>query len=44
MGCVYMTLENNLDLNSYTFSWYSIQKHRLTKSYLESKKLKEESV
>lgn len=44
LGCVYMTLESNLDLNSYTFSWYTIQKHRLTKSYIESKKLKEEAV
>lgn len=34
LGCVYMTLENNQDLNSYTFSLYTVQKHRLTKSFI----------
>ena len=38
---VYMTLENNPDLNSYTFSASTVQKHRLTKSFLEAKKLRE---
>ena len=41
---VYMTLENNPDLNSYTFSAYTVQKHRLTKSFCEAKKLREESI
>ena len=41
---VYITLENNPDLNSYTFSIYTIQKHRLAKSFLEAKKLKEECI
>lgn len=41
---VYMTMENNPDLNSYMFSIYTVQKHRLTKSFLEGKKLREESI
>ena len=40
----YPTLENNPDLNSYTFSITTVQKHRLTKSFLESKKLREECI
>ena len=40
--CLYMTLENNADLQSYRFSCYTVKKHRLTKNFLESKKLKEE--
>jgi hypothetical protein len=43
LACVYITLDNNPDLSSYTFSMYTLQKHRLTKSYLQSKKLKEEA-
>lgn len=34
LSCVYITLENNSDLSSYTFSIYTVQKHRLTKSYI----------
>ena len=40
--CLYMTLENNFDLQDYSFSCYTIKKHRLTRSFLEAKKLKEE--
>lgn len=38
--CLYLTLENNADLNSYTFTSITIRKHRLTKNFLEEKGLR----
>jgi hypothetical protein len=44
LGCVFVTLENNPDLNSYIFNTQTIQMHRLAKYFIESKKLKDESI
>jgi hypothetical protein len=44
LGCVFETLDSNNDLSNYIFNTRTIQMHRLTKDYLKSKKLKEESI
>ena len=33
--CLYLTLESNADIRSFTFTEATIKKHRMTKNFLE---------